>query len=79
MQSDLAKAEVEAAEKRRWSFLEVDEARDEETNQAGPATQVGYYAPSFKAHFQPLLLLCCVPISSRLPGFDDLKAQYNPL
>lgn len=42
MQSDAARAEAEAAEKRRWSFLEVDEARDEETARAGLATQVGF-------------------------------------
>ena len=41
VQSDAARVEAEAAEKRRWSFLEVDEARDEETAQQGLATQVG--------------------------------------
>ncbi len=39
-QSESSRAEAEAAEKRRWSFLEVDTARDEEVNEAGQAVQV---------------------------------------
>ena len=39
-QSESSRAEAEAAEKRRWSFLEADAARDEEINEAGQAVQV---------------------------------------
>ncbi len=45
-QSEASRAEAEAAEKRRWSFLEVDTARDEEVNEAGQAVQVS------KSHFR---------------------------
>jgi len=40
LQSEASRAEAEAAEKRRWSFLEVETARDEEVNEAGQAVQV---------------------------------------
>ena len=60
VQSEAARAEAEAAEKRRWSFLEVDEARDEETAHAGLATQVGHEPLSPK-----VLVPALTPLHSR--------------